>query len=303
MSELYLSSPKIGEEGRSLFEKKYAEGDKIVTAQLRVDTTLRKIRNNASHEDLDKLEAIASDHLQEALTQTSTETKVDILDFFHLRIKLALIKQIIFAHAAFSSKDNFKERSELIDGTYGLVGEVLEEALMAYDNALFAERPFLTGIINELTALALLNRHQSSEHLAVPSDVTADLYNATDIEYLTLTQEQEKASLYHIQVKTRDHSLKDIRMPSNGILITASTMLNAVSHIGYFKTSRAIVAELNGTDTLAQTTHLTQAAQVFDTHMHNEISRISEESNSIHNPNATVSKIADVAMYGVKLPQ
>ena len=65
-----------------------------------------------------------------------------------------------------------------------LVAFIFEgDALDNTDRNNLEDRSTLTGIINELTALALLNRRQSPERMAIPSDITADLYRATDLNY------------------------------------------------------------------------------------------------------------------------
>lgn len=274
MSEAFLTSPKLGEQGRELFEQKFAQGDQVVTSLMRVDTTLRKARRNATEEDFSQLEALTESHLAKALEAAPYEKGVDITDYFHLRIKHVLIKQLVYAHSAFSERSKFELRRELVDGVYAYVAEVLEEALAMYDNATSdTDRERLTGAINELTALALLNRRQAPERLAVPSDVTADLYNATDLEYYTLTKGKEEPTIYHIQVKTSSKNTKKVHMPLGGILVTEATMVNARSNTEIFPTSRAIVADVNATDTSEQELHLQAALYHFEEHMRSETAK------------------------------
>lgn len=271
MSEAFLTPPKIGEDGRKLFEKKYSKGDLVVTSQLRVDNTLRKIRNLSTDDDLDNFEMIAESHLGEALKKSSYETAESIIDYFHLKIKHALIKQIIFAYSAFSQREKFDMRRKLVDGIYGTISEILNEALAAYDSAPAEEIPHLTGIINELTTLALLNRRQVPERLAILSDITSDLYNASDLMYFTFTKGKEKSSSYHIQVKTRDVAESEVKVPADGILITENHTLN--SKYAGFPTSRAIVSEVNAIDTPEQEKHLANAVQTLDSHMQSRMTK------------------------------
>lgn len=284
MSEVFLTSPKVGDEDRELFERKFSEGDLVMTSQMRVDTTLRKVRNLVASGDksvdLNELETLVEQHLATTIKSTSYETADNVMDYFHLKIKHALIHQIVHAYPLFERRDKFPERRELVDGVYGAVATILEEALSLYDDAKKDEHGYLTGAINELTVLALLNRRQVPERLAIPADTTSDLFNATDLEYFRFKKGRSAGSSYHVQVKTRQQSSNKVQMPADGILVHAKHISNQHRQSVSFPTSRAIVAEVNAQDSDAQTQHLTRAVEKFEAHMDRGIEE-SEEFRDI----------------------
>lgn len=285
MSEAFLRTPKIGDEGRELFERKYAAGDKIVTSLLRVDTTLLRTRLNAPEMQLAELEDVARKHLSEALNFASRNQVANITDYFHLKIKHALIKQVVFAETAFSQRGKYELRRELANGAYGLVAEVLEEALVMYDEAREQDKDRLTGTINELTALALLNNKQVPERLAVPSEITADLYNATDLEFYKIRKDdnEDLPSSYHVQVKTSNQNRGKVEIALGGILITSEDMTNSFDGQERFPTSRAIVANVNATDTPEQEARLSSALEKLNLHMHESMTRSDEVFTILNN--------------------
>lgn len=277
MSEVFLTSPRLGDEERELFEKKFSEGDHVMTSQIRVDATLRRVRNlvaNANESiDLNKLELLVEQHLASALTTTSYEKSQNIVDYFHLKIKHAMTHQIVHAYPLFEQRDKFRERRELVDGIYGSVAAILEEAIGLYDSADEDEHSRLTGVINELTVLALLNRRQVPERLAIPSDTTSDLFNATDLEYFSFKKGKPIGSTYHVQVKTRQVLSSDVRMPIDGILVHAQHTLNQHGQPISFPTSRAIVAEVNAKESDSQARHLATAIEKLETQMNQGIKK------------------------------
>lgn len=287
MFEARLSSPKQGDKDRRLFEKKYSEGDHVMTSQIRVDTTLRRVHKLARIDEVDliQLEALLEAHLAEAIARTSYENSSNIMDYFHLRIKHAMIHQIVHVQRLFKDRAKFTERRELVDGAYGAIAAVLEEAIELYDSAEINdedEHGYLTGAINELTVLALLNRRQVPERIAIPSDIISDLFNATDLEYFVFRKGNATSNTYHIQVKT-GHYLPDnkVKKPFGGILIHAEDVLNHPINGVSFPTSRAIVADVNAVDTTVQARHLENAMLNLDRYMHASMDKSDELFNKI----------------------
>jgi hypothetical protein len=277
MSELYLSSPGLGDDDRYLFEREHAKGNSAVTSILQIDTTLRRIRDFGEETDidLDELTVVAEEHLQTALQHSAESYENNYADYFRLKTKIAFIRPIVFANEAFSTKQNFELRRELMNGLYGTTAEILHSAIDALDHTdrnNLKDRSTLTGIINELTALALLNRRQSPERMAIPSDITADLYRATDLNYSLFKKGDEQASFYHIQVKSSVSEGQEVRVPAGGILISARNFLNTRSVSGIsFPTSRAIIAEVDATSDNEQDYQLSNAVATLDNHITTEM--------------------------------
>lgn len=274
MSEVVLRSPKSSDPGRQLFEKAVGEGDETVVAQFHVDTALRQIYTHASEssiteDDLAGIEAEVERVFGKALKATSYDTAPDIVHYYHLKIKHALAKQIVYTQYAFLKKERFELRREIVDGLYGAVAEILEDALDKYDTVGDDPKEIasLTGIINELTVLALLNRRQVPERIAIPSDISADLYNATDLNYFVLNSRMEIFRPYLIQVKTSSASIDSVKVPAGGIVVAAQHTLNEQFRDTEFPTSRAIVAEVNAKQTDDQVEYLDWAVERFDNHM------------------------------------
>lgn len=269
MSEALIHSPKPDDEDWGLFERGRENGDIGLISQLRIDATLRKIRiaaQDMTPAQLDELAKRAEEHLRIASELTDYETTRDPLEYFHLKTKLALIEQIVFAQHTFSKKELYGDRRKLVDGTYGSISEVLEEALDRFDatpDEAVEEKAQLTGAITEITALAFLDHPEKPERLAVPSDVTSDLYYATDLELFTLPKTRETGRVYHTQVKTGRS--RRVRMPFGGILIRAADMSNAPDSQGVmFPSSRSIVSDVNATETKASVAHLERATKEFE---------------------------------------
>lgn len=280
MLEYNFSPPGLTEEGRGLFEERYGSGDIVATSQIRVDTTLNRLRRHIakgeSTVDLDGISDAAEAYLAEAIDAVPFDQAPSLTEYFALKTKHAMIRQIVFADTVFKSKDDYAERRELVNGLYGTVSGVLSEAMDLFDSSRpksHGEKKELTGVINELTALALLNRRQTPEHLAVPSDITSDLYHATDLEYYTFPKGSRTSKRYHVQVKSRLGSHSKIRTPLGGLVISAHHMRNKSHGDVSFPTARAIIQENNGTISEDEETHLTYAIGSFETYLAQEIAK------------------------------
>lgn len=269
MSEAVIQAPTPDDEGWIIFEDGRDRGDIGLISQLRIDATLRRLHIAAQElnpEMLGELSARAEEHLRIAIEQTEFTKDTDPLEYFHLKIKHALIQQIVMARHAFSRKGLYDERRSLVDGSYGSIAEVLEESIDKFDATSEKEidqRSRLAGAINEMTALALLDYPEKPERLAIPSDVTSDLYHATDLELFTLPRSRDTMRVYHTQVKTR--STRNVKMPFGGILIRAVDMSNTTRADGItFPSSRAIVRDVNATETRRSASHLSAAIIRFE---------------------------------------
>lgn len=289
MHELPLASPRLGEEGREIFERAHLRGDVAIVAQLRVDTTLQRIRkyleNSGQESTLEDVAAVADQYLADSLKQVTYESSPNLVDYYHLKIKHALIRPIVFAEKVFQDKADYEARRELTNGIYGDIAAILQEAIEAYDSTPVHDendRGALRGVINELTALALLNRNQAPESLTIPSEVTADLYHATDLEHYAFEKGETKAQSYHIQVKTSVYGPEsDVEIPTGGILIAAKHFLNTEKDGISFPTSRAIIGEVDATDTDEQAAHLSAAAATLSARLKREKERSHQTQQAI----------------------
>lgn len=285
MRNFNFAPPGLTEEGRGLFEERYGSGDTVATSQLRVDTTLRRIRQHVasgdSTVDLEELSTAAENYLAKTIDAVPLHRAPDLSDYFHLKIKHAMMRPIVFSESVFADKQDYERRRELVNGLYGSVALILEEAIELFDSSKQksrSERMELAGIINELTALALLNRRQTPEHLAIPSDITSDLYHATDLEYYMFPKGAQQSRHYHVQVKTRLGSSSRIRTPLGGLVISSYHMQNKSRDELQFPTSRAIIEEVNGTIDDQTEAYLHAAIAHFESHLAEEIVK----SDKIH---------------------
>ncbi|MFS8120381.1 MAG: hypothetical protein ACMG55_18120, partial [Microcoleus sp.] len=121
-----------------------------------------------------------------------------------------LADQLSLLPAMFSQKvnnyDAHRVRKQLIsgDGMYGIIGEVLENAFTEIQVANSSiEHRGLVGYINELTAIALLNRNQNSNFVALPSLPSDDILKKVDID--VFHYQSNMPQKVGFQVKTSSH--------------------------------------------------------------------------------------------------
>lgn len=215
----------------------------------KVDNTLSKLhryglamqssRNSVPDfsQEINALRALLDQSLSH-LSQADSQ-RDDWQSYYDLLNRAAFIEELAYAPLLLNGADTHQELDRLIDGVYGLNVHLLADALEHYNRSKdVRERRLLRGSINEFTAIALLNRSQTSGHLTLPATRVADRKFKTDAVYYH--QRGGTPYVTNLQVKS-NHLWQPAEQitPKHGILITAQTMGNT-----RLKTSRAIVAEL-----------------------------------------------------------
>lgn len=171
-------------------------------------------------------------------------------DYFRLLNHYTFLEQRLFAPLMFSDHRHYRQREELINGSYGMYASLLEIAMNMYDksNHSSQQKKELTGVITELTALSVTSRLEKPSELALLSSTHDDHMKKHDIDYLYIPK-REPMHLA-IQVKTATPTLP-IHFPhstkNTPFYVYAKDFDNLPTPESHFPTSKRIIEEVMGT--------------------------------------------------------
>ena len=258
MENWKLSSPHD-----SRFERLLLHADKngklLLADSIRFNRRIETLQHAVA--DTHGSESIQFKQLDEQIDQLVTDMDETLTDkdaviiagwnhYFRLLADQQFIRQRILATFAFSDYKNYELRQELVDGVYGLDAEIIEIALHLYDSSeqSFNQQSELRGVIQERTAEAMINRSQKPSQLALPSSVTDDLLNNSDIDLLRIRKRE--TSHTRLQVKSSyppDANTYMKHLSSPVLYIYADDFNNAPKLNTTFPSSRLIIEEIQGT--------------------------------------------------------
>ena len=268
------TAPPIGHYNRQKYEQAFKRQDRVLFDTIRLDRKVEQLHQRvANRGNLPDFE----NEIRTLQQEIGDTLKNDILsswtDYYRLAARSAFMEHSILTPITFSNPWYHEQRRELANGIYGIIFPLLESALTHYDAPTASERDRseLRGVINEQTALALLNRAQSSTRVALPADLRADTRQRTDIAYHTIVA--KRYNVMNVQVKSSyprtPENLARTRPSVNGLLITASDMDNQ-----NFATSCKIIHELEGTVSDAEGKDLDAVHQRLLSYIDNQAHRM-----------------------------
>src|SRR5664279_932973 len=120
----------------------------------------------------------ASDDLRRVIDVAKQDPETSLTDLFRAKTILAFGEERVVAKLAYSKPGNYRERRELASYAYGLNHHLIENSLKMMDDLVDSpdyddtKAGVIRGIINEQTALALLNRTVNGDHIAIPVSYT-----------------------------------------------------------------------------------------------------------------------------------
>ena len=149
-------------------------------------------------------------------------------DYYRLVSQTAFLEQQLQAPFAFEKPQYWKERADLTNGLYGVSAQILSEAINEYDTSANSriQKAELLGVIQEQTFLALFNREQQRNRIAIPSGSCADMFNKTDVDVWVLPDRQNEPFHLPVQIKSSHRQRNDKSSPKGGITITGSDFNN-----------------------------------------------------------------------------
>lgn len=246
--------PQFGTPARSLFEKTYHEKDILRLEGIKLDEKIVRLeyifRNYGMGDDFSQLCDLAIRETNQQLAVIEKKPIDNWNDYFRLLSRIDTVEVTACAPVLYSDPKLWKERLNLVDGLAGIYVERLKSVLSIYDNEIELdnqERAELTGVINEQTALALLNRDQVPSRVATPSSTLDDLKHNTDIDLLRMTNDGD-SYLQHLQIKTSHYAHRHGQEDSKVVYIYADSMHNYGNN---FACSRSLVRECRGTGSKA----------------------------------------------------
>lgn len=268
-----MITPDIGSPHRRIFEHAFQHEDMGQMAAISVDSQIdkalrlgqRQIESNASPDEIMTSLAPMIDTLTEYSTAQLEAIRAsndpDTITVVHLALVTeAMEAQVMWPLLAAYGRDNREaktHRLRIAYDMYGVYGQQLETLLetghwedFAYDTG------HLMGALQEVTALALLNRQPSSNRIALHSSAKRDKLG-TDIDMFNFHHGPDFVSRKKIQVKTRGH----LHNPGT-VLLTAQDLGNIDRNdVSTYKTARAIIAELNGMESDEATAYLDEVVK------------------------------------------
>lgn len=142
-------------------------------------------------------------------------------DYYRLVSQTAFIEQRLKAPFVFEKPQFWKERSQLVNGLYGVSAHILHEAIREYDRPSIrqVEEEELRGVIQEQTFMALFNREQQRKRIAMPSATYADLRGKVDADVWVLADRQTQPFYLPVQIKTTLWADEEYITPDHGITI------------------------------------------------------------------------------------
>jgi hypothetical protein len=171
--------------------------------------------------------ATLTEYAQRTIAESDQADEGLWTDYYRLISQTLFLEQRLKAPLVLEKPRNWKEREQLVNGTYGMSAHMIREAIDEYDNmSPHADKELLRGAIQEQTFIALFNREQRRNRLAVPSATYDDLCNRIDADVWSLRDKQTEPFYLPVQVKSsRHHSEKHVS-PKNGITIYAEEFDN-----------------------------------------------------------------------------
>jgi hypothetical protein len=255
-----IYTPPISSHHRELFERAYREGDDRTAALSSIGGLIEVMRSRLSSfhntEDPAATVTLYEDRYQTALKERlAGQTRLlaksrqgSEADVGRANLYNALVDQLVLLPALQGSDHTSRQlRAELIDGSYGLIGSVMETVYRRYKrqhNEL--ELNHSVGFLNELTALGLANRPQSPDRFALQALPCEDADHETDL----WTYQQKESGDFRIrgwQVKSSEWLRKWSRnRVIGGIALGNSRKSTIWPGQELFQTVLAMLHELDG---------------------------------------------------------
>jgi hypothetical protein len=260
--------PLLNPTARYAFELASTQDNTILQVSLLIDGQIvdaqRKARDSGYEELPDFTNELSSltDQAYDALAHVDKRGEGTWVDYYRLVSQTAFLEQRLKVPLAFEQHRYWKEREELVNGMYGVSAHIIHEALCEHDSptATLKNKKQLRGVIQEQTFIALFNKDQQRNHIALPSAAYEDLYHKIDAEVWVLQDKQSEAYYLPVQIKSIAQSHEQHVTPYGGITIIANEFSNQ-----YLGISRLIAQEYNhmiGSDeplTATQQAHLKMA--------------------------------------------
>jgi hypothetical protein len=283
-----MYTPPTSSRHRELFERAYREGDDRTAALSSIGGLIEVMRSRLSsfHNPEDPATTVAlyqtkyREDLQERLagqTQLLAKSRQGSeADVGRANLYNALVDQLVLLPALQGSDDTSRQlRAELIDGSYGLIGSVMETVYRRYrrqHNEL--ELNHSVGFLNELTALGLANRPQSPDRFALQALPCEDADHETDL----WTYQQNESGDFRVrgwQVKSSEWLRKWSRNRMIGGIALGNSRKSTIwpGH-ELFQTVQAMLHELDGQASEIETSTLDKLSLTLDTAIENDTSFI-----------------------------
>lgn len=188
--------------------------------------------------------------LHTALGKVALDAPFASVDQLHLETEIALLEESFYLPKSFQSYRNghaVRTYHSSPEARYQNIGMVAKHALDAIISPDFHAKQLSDhiGVINEITALALLNRNATPHtRFAMPASIIDDILYKTDIVLFDFTHDK-KARRLPIQVKSWSPSEQEeiqAITPEDGLLVAAHAFNNGI-HDG-FQATQAIVREI-----------------------------------------------------------
>lgn len=238
----------------------------------RIQNSVDRLCLAAKHNPLETFFAQAEDSLIDNYNAIQTTRaniehigELDLGKSIRLDLYEKLLPQLLFLPGLFDYRATnlpakaLRERLIDYDGVYGLVTEHLPSAIHQFSQlSPGSEQASLIGSINELTALALYNRSQDANVLALPTLPRRDEKGKIDIQYYSYINNRPR----HANFQVKSNILTEERIFGVRTL-TGADLGNSTDNQfwpmpGKIKTARALTQEIRGTATDEQSTVLDQ---------------------------------------------
>jgi hypothetical protein len=210
--------------------------------------------------------------IQTARAQINEEGGINLNDEIRIDLYRNLLPQLLSLPGLFDYPANnaparaLREKLISYDGVYGLVTEHLPVAVDLFDHLVKdSGQDDMIGSINELTALALYNRAQNTNALALPTLPRKDSTDKIDIQYYSYIHNQP--AIADLQVKSNVLAEKRIF----GVRTLTGNDLGNSQHNYFWQqsedrrlkavTARALIQEINGTASEQQSATLDRIEQ------------------------------------------
>lgn len=171
--------------------------------------------------------AMLTEYAQKTIFESDQADEGLWTDYYRLIGQTVFLEQRLKAPLVFEKPMYWKEREQLVNGTYGMSAHMIRNAIDEYDSmSPHADKELLRGAIQEQTFIALFNREQRRNRLAVPSATYDDLCNRIDADVWSLRDRQTEPFYMPVQVKSsRRYNERNVS-PKNGITIYAEEFDN-----------------------------------------------------------------------------
>jgi hypothetical protein len=178
---------------------------------------------------------------------------------------------MVLAPSVFAS-DDMDARQKLADGTTGTAAHIIENALDLYEHVGTDNpeiRSHASGIINEFSAIGLVNLEEDGTKIMLPSSQYSDMFDKVDADYYGMRSVRKLEKRYRnvdaqpkhfrtsIQIKSRFRppngtvAADEISRSEDVAYIFASDFNNQVTPKQRFPISRLLISEMNGVEEIA----------------------------------------------------